>query len=113
MQIENDVEQMKTRDFEFERIDALMQAVSRMTSTPEEIITALLRDFMRRREAIQARRRTTVDDDQAWARLSQSLVNLDLEITKLKGAETIIYDSIFKQGNPKAAMFDGRHRGGL
>jgi hypothetical protein len=110
MRVENDSE-MRPRDFEFERIDALMDAISSMASTPEEIIAALLRDFMRRREALQERRRGMVDDDQSWARLSQALVNMDLEIAKLKGAEATICESIFKQGDLKASLFEGR-RGG-
>jgi len=107
--MENDpAETMKSRDYDFERIDMLMHTICRMASPAEEIVAALLRDFLRRREALQARRRDGADDDTTWARLTEQLLKIDAEIAKLKGAENEIYDSIFKQGNSKAAMFEGR-----
>jgi hypothetical protein len=95
-------------DYEIERTEILFSAISRLKARPEEIVGTLMREFMKRREAIQERRRQWVDDNMTWSRLSQQIIELDSEITKLRGAEKEIFDSIFEQGGGKAHLFEGR-----
>lgn len=103
---------MSPEDYEVERTEILFAAIARLKARPDEIISAILRDYIKRREAIQTRRREWVDDNVTWARMSSQLIDLDGEITKLRNAEKEINDSIFKESGG-AGWLDGRRGGGF
>lgn len=104
-------EGMSPGDYETERTEILFAAIARLKARPDEIVSAILRDYIKRREAIQTRRREWVDDDVTWARLSSQLIDLDGEITKLRNAEKEIHDSIFQESGAIAWLREGRRRG--
>jgi hypothetical protein len=102
---------MSPGDYEVERTEILFAAIARLKARPDEILHAILRDYIKRKEAIQTRRREWVDDNATWARLSSQLIDLDGEITKLRTAEKELHDSIFQESGGIAWLYEGRRRG--
>lgn len=106
-------EGMSLKEYETERAEILFATLARLKARPDEIVSAVLRDYIKRREAIQTRRRDATDDDMTWSRLSQQLIDLDGEITKLRNAEKEIHDSIFQESGGIAWLTKGRRGGGV
>lgn len=104
---------MSPAEYETERAEILFATLARLQARPDEIVSAILRDYIKRREAIQTRRRDATDDDMTWSRLSQQLIELDGEITKLRNAEKEIMDSVFQESGGVAWLSRGRRGGGI